>query len=235
MADESALTVEDRLARIEKSLETIVSGMQQAPNLVSIAADSVDEMLESARNNGANIDERLKDGLHLLGRLSDPSISQSLNNLLDLLDQGPGLVSMVADTVDETLGAVNRGPVRIDDRVRGASEILIKVTEPSMVEKINDLMTIVNQAPGLISMVADSVDEFMQYHGSDLENSLSFLKKENLNFIKDAGDALAEAQNQTPAKIGGVFSILKLMKDPDRQRALGLLMNVLKNLGNKIK
>jgi uncharacterized protein YjgD (DUF1641 family) len=74
----------------------------------------------------------------------------------------------------------------------------------------------------------------MVRYEKEFNDSLSFLHQDNLIFLKNVGDAMTEAQNQEPAKIGGVFGILRALKDPGRQKALGFLMNVLKNLGNKI-
>ena len=39
------------------------------------------------------------------------------------------------------------------------------------------------------------------------------------------------AQQEPPAKVGGVFGLLRALNDPDRQKALGFLMNLLKHLG----
>jgi len=231
---ENSSSIEARLERIERSLEKITSNIDQAPSMMSIAADSVDELLSNAKNDGKDIDSRIKDGLHLLGRLSDPKVNASLNGLIDLLEQSPGLVSMAADSMDEVIAQSNSGPIRLDDRIRGITHVLNKLSDPVMVDKLDNLLELADQAPGLVSMTVDSIDEFMQRNPYLVEDTLSFLKQENLIFLKQAGDALTEAQSQQPAKVGGIFGLLRTLKDPDRQNALGFLMNVLKNLGKKI-
>lgn len=229
-----SMTVEDRLSRIERSLDRIASGMNQAPVMLSMATDSIDEYLGAAKQEGIQIEDRLKDTLHLLGRLSDPKINRSLNNLLDTIEQAPGLVSMTMDTVDELVSQSNQGAVRLDDRIAGVGQLLRQLSDPQMVERLNGLMKISEQAPGLMAMTVDSIDAFMVRYDQEFKDSLSFLHRDNLMFLKNVGEAMNEAQNQEPAKVGGVFGLLRALKDSGRQKALGFLMNVLKNLGNKL-
>ncbi|GAB5553843.1 MAG: hypothetical protein Sapg2KO_34340 [Saprospiraceae bacterium] len=228
------MTVEDRLSRIERSLDRIASGMDQAPVMLSMATDSIDEYIDAAKQKGIQIEDRFQDTLHLLGRLSDPKINQSLNNLLDTLEQAPGLVSMTVDSVDELVRQSNQGTVRLDDRIAGMGQLLNKLSDPKMVERLNGLITLSEQAPGLMALTVDSIDAFMIRYEQEFKDSLSFLQRDNLVFLKNVGEAMTEAQNQEPAKVGGVFGLLRALKDSGRQKALGFLMNVLKNLGNKL-
>ncbi|MEE9438939.1 MAG: DUF1641 domain-containing protein [Saprospiraceae bacterium] len=234
MVTESTMTVEERLTRIEQSIEKLANGIDQAPMMMSIATDSIDELLRNAKDNGTNIDDRLKSGLHLLGRLSDPKVNGALNNLLDAVEQGPGLVSIIADTVDETMKSANTGTVRMDDRIKGITHLLNKLSDPTMVDKVDSLLKLSDQAPGLVAMTMDSVDAFMMRYGEDFKAATAFMGQENLIFLKNAAESFTEAQKQPPAKVGGIFGMLRTLKDPSRQKSLGFLMNVLKNLGNKL-
>ena len=228
------LSVEDRLTRIERSLEQIASGMSQAPVMLSMATDSLDEYLGTAKQEGIHVEDRLKDTLHLLGRLSDPKINQSLHALLDTLEQAPELVSMIMDTVDEVIGQSNQGSVRLDDRIKGLGHLFNKLSDPEMVDRLNGLIKISEQAPGLMALTVDSIDAFMLRYEQEFRDSLSFLHRDNLYFLKNVGEAVTEAQNQPPTKVGGIFGLLRALNDSGRQKALGFLMNVLKNLGNKL-
>lgn len=228
------MTVEDRLSRIEQSLDRIASGMNQAPVMLSMATDSIDEYIGAAKQKGIEVEDRLQDALHLLGRLSDPKINQSLNNLLGTVEQAPGLVSMTMDSVDELVRQSNQGSIRLDDRIAGLGQLLNKLSDPKMVERLNSLITLSEQAPGLMALTVDSIDAFMIRYEQEFKDSLSFLQRDNLVFLKNVGEAMTEAQSQEPAKVGGVFGLLRALKDSGRQKALGFLMNVLKNLGNKL-
>ena len=231
---ETDITVEERLARIERSLDKIAQGIEQAPTMLSIATDSLDEIIQNSDSTDVKMDDRIKSGLSLLMRLSEPQVNQSINNLLDLVEQGPGLASMVMDSVDEVVRESNQGPVRLDDRMKSVSNLMVTLSDPDMVHKVESLIQFSNQLPGLAAMAVDSIDSFFEYYGTEFADTMAFLQKENLLFLKNAGDALIEAQGQTPAKVGGVFGLLRTLKDPDRQKALGFLMNVLKNLGKKL-
>ena len=95
-----------------------------------------------------------------------------------------------------------------------------------MVEQLDSLIKLSHQAPGMMAMMVDSLDNFMQDNKA--------LDPANFVFIKNAAESLTEAQTQAPAKVGGFFGTIRTFRDPDRQRALGFLMNFLKNLGKKI-
>ena len=234
MVTSSTITIEERLARIEQAIGKISGNLEQAPVMASIATDSLDELLSKAKNNGADVDQRMQDALSLLGRLSDPKITTALNNLLDFVEQAPGLISMLTDSVDEGLKKANSGKHPLDTRIASAVGLVDKISNPEMLAKIEDFMSLVDQGPGLMAMAMDSMDEFMRRNGDTVNDLLAFLQKDNLLLLKNAGDAFTEAQQEPPAKVGGLFGMLRTLRDPGRQKALGLLMNVLKNFGNKI-
>lgn len=226
MATDNSASIEARLERIEKSLATITEGLHQAPTMVSMATDSLDEMVRDARKRGVYLDERLKNGLQLLSRLSDPHIHEAMNSFLDVVERGPGMVSMLADTVDDAMHKANKGSVTVDDRIKGMTNLLSRLSEPEMMDKLNGLIELSNRAPGLAAMTIDSLDEFMR------DNTI--LDPANFVFVKKAAEALTEAQAEEPAKVGGFFGTIRTFSDSDRQRALGFVMNFLKNLGKKL-
>jgi uncharacterized protein YjgD (DUF1641 family) len=215
-------TVEERLARIEGMLDKISQGVNQAPSMVAIATDSMDEMIRNAGRDGVSFEESLGNGIHLLKRLADPKLSNALNNLIDIIEQGPGLLSIAMDTMDETIGNSNQGRVRLDDRINAVAHLLMRLSDPKIIEKLEGVVDLADQSSGLLAIGMDSFDELM------VKNS------KNLDFVKKLGEAFEEARNQEPEKVGGIFRLLRLVKDPDRQKALGFLMNILKQFGKKI-
>lgn len=228
METEQLTSIEERLERIEKSIAQLTQGISQAPVMMSMATDSVDEWVSNAKSHGVNVDDRIKGGLQLLGRLSDPQMQKALNGMLDFVEQSPGLISMFADSVDESMREANRGSVRIDDRVKGVTHLLNKLSDPVMIEKMDGLIKLSDQVPGLVSMLVDSTDEIMK-------KGQVWLDPENLNVVHRAFEALSEAHEQEPAKVGGFFGTIKVFGDKDRQKALGFVMNVIKNYGKKMK
>jgi len=226
MSSENSMSIEERLDRIESSLARIASAIDQAPDLISIATDSVDEFVVKASRNGADVDQRIKDSLALIGRLSDPNISGALNGLLDFVEQAPGLISIAADSFDEQVSIVNSGPVKLNDRITAGGKLLLRLSDPAMTDKIEGLLALADQAPGLISITVDTMDELMK--------SGALLDPDNMAFFKDAFSAIVDAKNETPARVGGFFGTLKAFRDSDRQKALGFFMNVIKKIGQKI-
>ncbi len=216
-------SVESRLDRIEHGLSKITDALEQAPAMLSMATDTIDEQVSAQRAQGVDIEERLQTGLQLLGRLSEPGIAQSLHGLLDLVEQGPGLVSMAADSIDESLYQANQGSVPLAQRLQSASRLLNRLTDDKQIDKINQLLDLSDQLPGLVSMTVDTLDEFMIDGGGN-----------NVELFNKVLAANKYATESPPAKVGGIFSILKLMRDKDISRATGFLVNFLKAFGRKL-
>ena len=220
-------SLEQRLTRIEQKLDRLTSVIDEAPVMMSMATDSVDELMTQERNKGVDVDKRIRDGLHLLGRLSEPEVNRALHGLVDFVEEAPGLLSMAADSVDEEIRRGNQGPVRLDDRLAGIQHLLNKLTDPEMVQKLDGAMKLAEQAPGLTAMMVDSADEFMRNHAA-------LVDPVNIEFLKKVSDSLSEAQREPTKRIKGIFGFYKAINNSDNQKALGLLLNVLKKLGQKI-
>lgn len=102
-------------------------------------------------------------------RLNDDRIVTAMNRILDRLDviestldkihEAPGMVSMVADMADDAVSTAADKGVDIDERLRSALAIAEKLTTPSMVGKIDHVVSAVDQLPGIVSMVADMADD----------------------------------------------------------------------------
>ncbi|MEZ4933682.1 MAG: DUF1641 domain-containing protein [Saprospiraceae bacterium] len=145
-----------------------------------------------------------------------------------MVDHGLRLAAMKIDIIDEAYrdaDALNN----IDDRLKSAVELAEKLTDPVMTEKLNGLIKLGDQMPGLIAMGADIFDEQMRNANND-----GFDPENLIEVAKTANRALTNARNEPPAKVGGIFGMLRILKDPDRQRGLGFLMNFLKHFGKNI-
>jgi uncharacterized protein YjgD (DUF1641 family) len=75
----------------------------------------------------------------------------------------------------------------------------------------------------------DTLDEQMRQAG---ENGVDLQQIATLT--GSAAAALSEASQQEPAKVGGIFGLLRALNDKDRQKGLGFLMNFLKIFGQKM-
>lgn len=164
---------------------------------------------------------------HLLARID--TLEAAVDQLSMLMRQGPGLVAMAGDMVDETYRKADANGVNIEERLGTALQMAEQLTTPAMAEKLDGLVTISNQLPGLIAMTVDMYDEGMK---RAFDNG--FDPRSLMETASAANTALTNAKAEPPAKVGGIFGLLRLIKDPDRQKGLGFLMNFLKHFGRHV-
>jgi uncharacterized protein YjgD (DUF1641 family) len=232
-AEERTLNAIDHLlARIdtlEQAVESLSGLMRQAPGLVAMQADIVDEAIRDADEKGVKIDERLQNALHIAERLTAPETVEKLDNVFKLTEQLPGLVAMQADMFDEAYRKADALGINVDRRLKRGLAIAEKLTSPPMMEKIENLLKLSDQAPGLIAMTVDMWDERMKQL-----NESGFDPKNLMEVSVMANNALTKSRQEPPAKVGGIFGIFKLLRDPDRQKGIGFLMNFIKHFGRNI-
>ena len=98
-----------------------------------------------------------------------------------------------------------------------------------MVQKLNDLVSLTNQLPGIVAMAVDTVDEGMR---TARDNGLE--PETLVDWAGQFGRAMREAKNEPVSKVG-LFGMIRALNDPDRQKALGFSLNFLKHLGKQMK
>lgn len=215
-----------RLERIESLLEKLTTTMESAPTMISMATDTFDEIAKSSSDSGITIDDRVRSGGNLLKRLIDPATSANIHKILDIMDQAPGLMSMIADTFDEYATDSAQSGITIDQRLKGLIALFNQITEPKMVEKIEQLVSISNQLPGLVAMGIDTIDEVAR--GTDL------MGPQNISLLTSAMKANQYAHSIPPMKVGGIFGLLKVLKDEEVQKMLGFMINFARAFGKEM-
>ena len=240
-ASEKGVSIEERLsgalaiaekltapAMVEK-LDGLLKVADQAPGLIAMTMDMVDEGYRNSDKQGISIESRLSGALAIAEKLTAPAMVEKLDGLLKVADQAPGLVAMTMDMVDEGYRASNAKGINIEERLSSALAIAEKLTAPAMVEKLDGLLKVADQAPGLIAMTMDMVDEGMK---EAVDNGFDIAAVGEMASI--FGGAMSEAKAEPPVKVGGIFGIMRVLKDENRQKGLGFLMNFLKHLGRKL-
>lgn len=157
------------------------------------------------------------------------TLEMAVTQLTMIMQQGPGLVAMAGDIVDEAYRKADTQGVNIDERIRVALQLAEKLTQPQMTEQLDALLKLGEQLPGMVAMTVDMVDEGMKQAIAN-----GFDPQELADTAGAASVALTQAKAEAPAKVGGIFGLLKMIKDPDRQKGLGFLMNFLKHFGRNI-
>ncbi len=211
-----------------KQLEGLLDLAQRAPGLTAMMADMADDAVRQAAARGVHLDERLHNVLHLLEKLTEDATVKQLENLLELSKQAPGLMAMLGDMADDAVRQAAQNGVDMDARLRNGLHALERLTADSTIEQLDSLLTLAERAPGIIAMTADVADEAMakaQAEGLDPQAVGEMLKATTV--------ALSKARELPPKKVG-LFGLMGALKDPDRQKALGFLMNFLKELGKRV-
>ena len=275
-----------RMSTLEKAIEKLSSLMEQGPGMVSMMTDMVDDGVRQAANRGINVDEHLQAGVQMLERLTQPAMVQKLNNLMDFADQAPGLLSMTVDVLDDGIKQAHQKGINIDERLNTALDIAEKLTAPQMLEKLDKVLQLADQAPGLLSMTVDILDDgIKQTHQKGiniderLNTALDIAEKltapqmlEKLDKVLQLADqapgllsmtvdilddeyrkagligidfyalsemtaktsqALSKSRQLSPPKIG-LWGLMRALNDSDRQKAMGFLMEFLKQLGHQL-
>ncbi|MEZ4660890.1 MAG: hypothetical protein R2911_25345 [Caldilineaceae bacterium] len=152
----------DRIEELEQAVTTLTSTIAQAPGLMAMAGDMVDEAFHAAAAQGIDLEARAKTGLHLLTRLTEPQMVAQVEQLMDMAAQAPGLAAMMGDMADEAMRNVASAGVDIEERARTGLQLLNRLTEPQMVQQLNQALDMAEQAPGLLAMMGDMADEAMR-------------------------------------------------------------------------
>ena len=220
--------IASQLNRIEGSIARLSSQVGQLPGLVAIATDVGDETAARVQSAGINIDQRMQNLLQLIERLSSNNTLQKVDQLIQLTDRLPGSLAMIADVVDESIRLRQDQGFDIDSRIRNAGALVDIMTRADSVKKIEAMNKLADQLPGLVAIGADMFDEALTsalakgYHPEDV-----------IQLAGKGMEAMVKALEK-PAKIDGIFSLFKSMRNPQVQKSLGFLMGFLQHFGNSI-
>lgn len=185
---------------------------QGVPGLVAMGADLADAAARAAQDGGVDLDGRLKALGALAIKISQPEIISALESTLDLLPKAtphleaiPQLGAMAVDIVDEW--------------VRRAVE---KGLNPEIV--LRNSLSALGRLGGLLES-----QEFSCLMASGMLNPQALL------VIGQAAGALS-ASKVSEQKTGehkplGLFGLLKVLKDPDIQRALHFTLGFARRFG----
>lgn len=161
------VAVLDKLLDRVDQVEQLVEIADQAPGMISMVADTADEAYRQAAASGVDIEARLKAGASLADKLL--SRSDQLEQLMQMADQAPGMISMVADIADESYRQAAQSGVDIETRLQAGLAITEKLTAPETMEvlsalldrtdKLGQAVELIDQGPGLAAMAMDTLDE----------------------------------------------------------------------------
>lgn len=203
---------------------------------------------DGAGNDGAltRIETRLERIEAVLGRLEN------------ITGQVPGLLAMAGDVLDEAA----RRDGRMDERGTAIRDLVERATRPETLRALSALLDLLEQAPGLLGMVGDVVDEAsgqVAAAGVDLheatENGMALMRgvvqllsypetaeliesgilsRGALRGVNRVAASIAAADAEPIKPIGPLGAALSL-GNRDLQYALGFALNVGRALGHSLE
>lgn len=223
----------------------------------------MNQTTQPSTNGTTSLEERLNnpetaEALHrLLDRLD--TIEEAVERLEALTAQGPAMAAMMTDMADDVYHTAEEAGIDLDERLRLALQLAERLTAPRTVavlttltdrmDQLEQLIAMADQAPGFVAMAADMFDDVYraaEEAGHDPEQMLrrsltalstllqsGLLAPEAVDLAGQAGDALAASREETPEV--GLLGLLRALRDPDVQRALGFFTAFSKQFGRRLR
>jgi uncharacterized protein YjgD (DUF1641 family) len=213
-------TVEVLSALIDRldQLEEIAELADQLPAAASVTVDTIDDALTRAAERGVVVDERAREGLRLLEKMTEPDTTAALERILDRSEQLEELTALAEDAPDAIATVVD---ILDAEYARAAAQGY-------------DPERTLRQAFGALSRLGElfRTDEFEALLDSGV------LDPEALQVVGSLGSALVESQKEasrgeTPKR--GFFGLLGALRDPDVQRAIGFVTTFAKKFGRNLR
>ena len=213
-------TVEVLSALIDQldQLEELAELADQVPAAATVTVDTIDDALTRAADRGVVVDERAREGLKLLEKLTEPDTVEALEKIMDRSDQLEELTALAEDAPDAIATVVDI----LDAEYARAAE---RGTDPEQA---------LRQTVGALSRLGElfRTDEFEAL----LESGV--LDPKALQVVGSLGSALVDTQKEasrgeTPSQ--GFFGLLGALRDPDVKRAIGFITTFAKNFGQNLR
>ena len=233
-----------KLDVIQLSLTALDGALRRAESITDNVADGVaeargviDSRTTASLGRLVALTPALVDGLEkvapalesdTLARLGDPQLVDSLTKLAEkaplllfaadaaqgFLERSETIADNVADSVRDVKLLAGNGPSELLDMLRQLSGLLPAV------------QTLLTQVAPLLE--SGSFEALVQS---------TILHPENVQAVSRVGDALKATQvaHATSPQQLGVFGMMRALRDPDAQRAMGFLATFLKEFGKQMR
>ncbi|MCA9706405.1 MAG: DUF1641 domain-containing protein [Myxococcales bacterium] len=198
--------IEAKLDRLDRALGPLAL-LGEAPAVASTAVDAFDEHF---RGDEARLDARLRGAVVLLERISRPQTLAMLQQAVDLLESLPALLATGVDAVDEAAETVG-----IHGRVEAAVSLLGRLTDPKALRLLEQVLGPLLDAPQAAGASAETV------------------AREGVDLAGRVMASLRHARAQGERRVG-LLGLLRALRDPGTQRALGFALDALESFGRAL-
>ncbi|TVP44737.1 MAG: DUF1641 domain-containing protein [Gemmatimonadales bacterium] len=203
---ERMVAIEGKLDRLALLLRPLESA-GVLPGAAGMAADIVDEEIGKLQNRGIDPDARLRRMLSLLERLSDEETLRGLETALNLAREAPGLVAMAADVFDEETGRLRDNGIDPADALSRGARAALEFGAVVGRREVESIRTLLaSQA----------------------------LAPEAIGVVSAAASALVKTRSEPAPRVGAV-GLVRALRDPEIQRALGFLLEVGRRFGDSLR
>lgn len=244
----------DRLDSVAFFVESMDGFVRRGETIVDSISSTVDELRHSQASENMELLQKtpqmLKTGSQLaeaaavmdldrlnqskvLERLTDASTLEALNTLLDQLP----LVSFLMQALSEFM---ERGEVVADNLAEVVQELHLKEMDPAKVIKLMESLPKLQEAGDKLlasDLLGENLHKLMDAGTSVLKSGM--LDEHVVNRLGELGkqtvSAYDEAISRPTQPIGGLFAMLRAMKDPDVQKVLGFGLSFAKAFAKNIK
>lgn len=131
----------DRIDALEATVATLSDLVRQAPAMTAMVTDMADDAIRKAADGGVDLDERLRNALHLAELLSRPDVVRMLEEMLGLAGQVPGMVAMVTDIADERIQHASIEGVDLPERIGSLLTLGKRLSDPAATAALEDVLS----------------------------------------------------------------------------------------------
>lgn len=162
----------------------------------------------------------------LAARLDDPAVAGALASLLDHAD----LLAVLVEGLDQFVG---RSEVIGDSLIAGLTELRGTQPPPDLAETLKSGVALASALP----KAAPSLQRMVESGAVDKLLATTEVSAEALDQVELLARAMvrgSETFERRPVEVGGPVSIVKLLRDPDINRALSFFATVAKEVGREL-
>ena len=126
-----------KIDALDNKVNRLQQTLQEAPGMAAMATDIIDEAI---RTTGVDVESRAKAGLQILVQLTEPATLAALQQGLQALSDAPGLISMVADIMDEQIGTATQEGIDIGMRLKGLLALANRLSDPNTTASLEHVL-----------------------------------------------------------------------------------------------
>lgn len=135
-SDATALLIKmsEKIDRMERQLQALEPVITQSPGMIGMIADTSDQLYTNAARQGIDLELRLKNGLSVLEKLTQPNTIAAVNQLIGAAPQAPGMLAMAMDSIDDLFAMAKRDGFDIEDLGRNSINALKTLIDSGMLD-----------------------------------------------------------------------------------------------------